>query len=127
MPGDDRIQLADSDRFLAPSKPCDADHPAIREAALSLGRSRDSEREKAIRVFHFVRDQVLFQFSRFSDPAADPEVAGGRGPAQRSLCPLSVEQFTSTDMIVKRSNRKHVDTDSTNTQLHKRWTLSPVP
>jgi transglutaminase-like putative cysteine protease len=71
VPGDDRIQLADSDRFLAPSKSCDADHPAIREAALSLGRSRDSEREKAIGVFHLVRDQVLFQFSRFSDTASD--------------------------------------------------------
>jgi hypothetical protein len=71
MPSDDRTRLADSDRFLAASKTCDADHPAIEAAALSLARSGDSERDKAIAVFHFVRDEILFQFSRFSDRASD--------------------------------------------------------
>jgi transglutaminase-like putative cysteine protease len=71
MPSDDRTRLADADRFLASSKTCDAGHPAIEAAALSLARSGDSERDKAIEVFHFVRDEILFQFSRFSDRASD--------------------------------------------------------
>jgi hypothetical protein len=71
MPGEDRIQPAGSERFLASSKSCNADHPAIEEAVLSLDGSGDSERDKAIKVFHFVRDRVLFQFSRFSDTASD--------------------------------------------------------
>lgn len=71
MSGDDRTQLADADRFLAPSSLCDADHPAVEEAALSLGRSCGSQREKAIGVYHFVRDEILFQMCPFSDSASD--------------------------------------------------------
>jgi len=69
--GDDPIQLADSDRFLAPSELCDADHPVVEERALSLGRSCGSEREKAIRIYHFVRDEIPYQMCQFSDTASD--------------------------------------------------------
>jgi hypothetical protein len=71
MSEDDRVQLANSGPFLAPSKLCDADHPSIGETALSLVRSGKSQRAKAIGVFHFVRDEILFQMSQFSDTASD--------------------------------------------------------
>jgi hypothetical protein len=78
MPGEDRVQPAGTERFLAPSKSCDSDHPAIEEAALSLDGAGDSERDRSIEVFHFVRDRVSFQFSRFSDTASDT-LASKRG------------------------------------------------
>jgi hypothetical protein len=78
MSRDDRSRLAHSDRFLASSKLCDADHPAIQEKTLSLGRSCASKREKAIRVYHFVRDEILYQMCQFSDAASDT-LASKRG------------------------------------------------
>jgi hypothetical protein len=78
MPGEDRVRRAGSERFLAPSKSCNSDHPAIAEAALSLGEAGDSERDKAVEVFHFVRDRISFQFSWFSDTASDT-LASKRG------------------------------------------------
>lgn len=78
MSEDDRIQLANSGPFLAPSKLCDADHPSIGETALSRVRSSESQREKAIAVYHFVRDEILFQMCQFSDTASDT-LASKRG------------------------------------------------
>jgi len=78
MPGDDGIRLARSGPFLAPSKLCDVDHPSIGETALSLVRSCKSQREKAIGVFHFVRDEILYQMCQFSDTASDT-LASKRG------------------------------------------------
>ena len=78
MSRDDRSRPAHSDRFLAPSKLCDADHPAIEEKALSLGRACASQREKAIRIYHFVRDEILYQMCPFSDAASDT-LASKRG------------------------------------------------
>ena len=78
MSEEDRVQLANSGPFLAPSKLCDADHPSVAETALSLGRSCVSPREKAIAVFHFVRDRILYQMSQFSDTASDT-LASKRG------------------------------------------------
>jgi hypothetical protein len=78
MSRDDRSRPAHSDRFLALSKLCDADHPAIEEKALSLGRSCASQREKAIRVYHFVRDEIRYQMCPFSDAASDT-LASKRG------------------------------------------------
>jgi hypothetical protein len=69
--GDDPIQTADSDRFLTPSMLCDADHPAVEEMALSLCRSCGCQREKAVRVYHFVRDEIPYQMCQFSDTASD--------------------------------------------------------
>jgi hypothetical protein len=71
MSADDRSRPADFEPFLVPSKLCDADHPRIAERALSLAGSGDSERERAIAVYHFVRDEILYQMSQFSDTASD--------------------------------------------------------
>jgi hypothetical protein len=78
MPGDDRARLADFEPFLAASPLCDVDHPAVEEKALSLGRSQDSQRESAVRVFHFVRDEIWYQMCQFSDTASDT-LASKRG------------------------------------------------
>jgi len=75
---DDRIRQGSLDPFLAPSKLCDAAHPAIEEKAASLGRSCDSPREKAVRIFHFVRDEILYRMCQFSDTASDT-LASKRG------------------------------------------------
>jgi transglutaminase-like putative cysteine protease len=57
-----RAAVADPARCLAPTRYCDADHPTIRTATERMLEPGRSEREQAVRVFRFVRDEVRYFF-----------------------------------------------------------------
>ena len=50
------VALGDHPAYLAPGRFVDSDHPAIRERAASLVAGAVGDREKAVRLFHHVRD-----------------------------------------------------------------------
>jgi transglutaminase-like putative cysteine protease len=50
------VALGDHPAYLAPGRFIDSDHPAIRERAASLVAGAVGDREKAVRLFHHVRD-----------------------------------------------------------------------
>lgn len=52
----------DLEAFLKPTPTFDADHPSIRESALSLTAGAAGDLDKARRLFYFVRDQVRYKF-----------------------------------------------------------------
>lgn len=66
-----QAQATVSDQFLMATKLCDADNQVIRETALSLSQTCETQREKAIKIYHFVRDEILFQLCQFHDTASD--------------------------------------------------------
>jgi hypothetical protein len=51
-------------QFLAPTAWIDLEHPEIAATAARLTRGVGSEREKAVRIHDFVRDEVRFGFTR---------------------------------------------------------------
>ena len=62
--------------FLAPTDLCDANHPAIKKAALSLYATGDSPTEQAVKVYHHVQDEVRFRISQLGDNASDTLASG---------------------------------------------------
>jgi hypothetical protein len=50
------------DAFLAPSRYCDCDHPWVATATSRAVRGARSQRAAAVRIFRFVRDEVLYMF-----------------------------------------------------------------
>jgi hypothetical protein len=58
-------------QFLEASELCDSDSPAVREKATAIIQAAETPREAAERIFHFVRDQILFGFDRPGARASD--------------------------------------------------------
>ena len=71
----DAPTAADS-AFLASTDLCDADHPSVEKLALSLCETGDSPQDKAVKVYHHVRDEVRFRISQFADKASDTLASG---------------------------------------------------
>jgi transglutaminase-like putative cysteine protease len=57
--------------WLAQSRYCDLDHPAIRRAVAEVVNGVGSERAAAVRLFRFVRDHVLYTFGAWGVPASE--------------------------------------------------------
>jgi len=71
MTENNQVQAAMSAQFLASTELCNSDDHTIRETASSLSQGCETQREKALRIYHFVRDEILFQLSQFHDTASD--------------------------------------------------------
>jgi transglutaminase-like putative cysteine protease len=55
--------------YLAPTKYCDRDDASLTRAATAIGRGR-TERDAAVRLFRFVRDEVRYAFGPWGIPAS---------------------------------------------------------
>ncbi|MBW2261811.1 MAG: transglutaminase family protein [Deltaproteobacteria bacterium] len=72
----------DPDACLEPTGFIDSGHPAIHEALARLGIEKASPRERALKVFAFVRDSVRYEFmAKFTreEYTASHVLAAGRG------------------------------------------------
>ncbi|MEM9381077.1 MAG: transglutaminase-like domain-containing protein [Planctomycetota bacterium] len=61
-PGPTMVETSPPDAFLAPTDVIDADHPRIVALAEQLTAGAVDDRERAVRVHDFVRDEVRFGF-----------------------------------------------------------------
>ncbi len=59
------------DEYLKPSELCDCDNVEVKNKAQALTKDAATPKEAALRVFNFVRDQILFGFDRFDAKASD--------------------------------------------------------
>jgi hypothetical protein len=57
--------------YLAPTRYCDAGHPAIVAALREIVDGREDEREAAVELFCFVRDHVRYEFGPWGQTASD--------------------------------------------------------
>jgi hypothetical protein len=58
--GVELVSADDPSRFLAPTPVIDADHPAVVRLAAELTAGAEGDRERAIRLHDFVRDEIRF-------------------------------------------------------------------
>lgn len=65
-------------QYLAPTTMCDADSPAIREAALEITRGARDDREAAVALFYWVRDEVAYTMGDWNWKASET-LSLGRG------------------------------------------------
>ena len=49
------------ENYLKPTEYCDCNHPDVIKKAEDLTRNDETPEEKALSIFHFVRDQIPFQ------------------------------------------------------------------
>ena len=60
-----------SAKYLAPTRYCDPGHPAIVAALGEILNGREDERQAAVKLFRFVRDQVRYEFGPWGAAASD--------------------------------------------------------
>ena len=66
------VRLAtDLSAYLAPTTMCDADHPAVRHVATEVTRGARTQREAAVALFYWVRDEVAYTMGDWSWRASD--------------------------------------------------------
>ena len=63
--------LIDFNLFLGEDEICDHSARIIVDTAENICSDLVSTREKAVEIYHFVRDQVIFQYTPFTDTASD--------------------------------------------------------
>ncbi|MFC2018274.1 transglutaminase family protein [Chloroflexota bacterium] len=75
--------MDDIDFYLKPTKAIDSDHEAIRVTVAELTRDGVVETEKAVKLFHFVRDTIRFNAymvsAYFEDFVASKVLGRGKG------------------------------------------------
>lgn len=59
------------ENFLKSTKYCDSDNPEIRNIAINLTKQYKHERDKAVVLFNFVRDNILYKFDFWNLKASD--------------------------------------------------------
>jgi hypothetical protein len=57
--------------YLAPTRYCDTGHPAIRGALREILDGGEDEREAAVKLFQFVRDEVRYEFGPWGRAASE--------------------------------------------------------
>ena len=78
------------DEYLEPTELCDSDNEEVKKKAQELTKDAANPKQAAIRIFHFVRDQIPFGTDR-SDTRASDTLRIGTGivapkPVSKSLC-----------------------------------------
>jgi hypothetical protein len=69
---------AGMDEYLKPTELCDSDHAEVKNKAQEITKDAETPKEAAIRIFDFVRDQILFGFNRLNAKASET-LKGGIG------------------------------------------------
>jgi len=78
----------DPEQCLSGSWYCDLEHPAIVRASAEIGAGSEDPTGTAVRMFEFVRDQIVYAFGSWSMPASQTLEAG------RGMC------TTKTNLLV---------------------------
>jgi hypothetical protein len=63
--------MQEMDTYLKATQLCDIDNPALRDHANAIIQGAETTRQAADRIFGFVRDQILFGFTRGDAKASD--------------------------------------------------------
>lgn len=64
----DEINLDD---FLISSQMCDSDNPELIQKAQNLTKNLPNDKEKAIKIFYFLRDKILYKINPYFKSASD--------------------------------------------------------
>ena len=136
-----RLEPEPTGEFLAASPFCDLEQPAVAALAATLAETTASERETAVRMFEWVRDEILYFFGPWNTTAshtlrtregtctnkANLLVALLRAagiPAAYGVLRVDAQRYWGS--IAPGFLRQHVNTFSTHIHaaayLHGRWT-----
>lgn len=93
------VEYGSMEPYLKPTSMIDSDHPAIQELAFRLGENVVSPEEKAVKIYYWVRDEIIYDpyspFHRPEDYRASEILRRGRGfciPKASLFCALARAQ-----------------------------------
>lgn len=63
--------MIDLNQYLKKTEYCDSDHPEIRSLAAAVTAGHDTDRDKAVALFHWVRDNIIYRVGLWNRKASE--------------------------------------------------------
>ena len=111
------------DEFLKPTNMCDFDNPIIIQKAHNLTDNSSTDKEKAIAIFNYIRDEILFFFDPYFKTASNTLKKGGGFCMSKANLQVALLRAIN---IPARYHIVHLKADCTN-PLFPKWYVKNSP